>query len=271
MRPGAVPRPFPVLCPRAEARYFRVVSSSLIPPEANQRLTLRLLGAVTLAGREGAEALLAQPKRAALLIYLAAARPNGFHRRDRLVSMFWPEHDQDHARAALRKALYAIRQTVGDDIIVARGDEEVAVGEALWCDTTEFRAFAANERFAAALELYHGDFLDGFFADAPGFERWAEEERGHCRELAGGCAWTLAERYASSADLTSATRWARRAVNLAPSDERRLRKALSLLLQAGDRAGAIRLFEDFARRLRTDLDVDPSPETLNLVKQIRER
>lgn len=241
------------------------------PPEPNHRLTLRLLGAVTLTGREGAEALLAQPKRAALLIYLAAARPNGHHRRDRLVSMFWPEHDQDHARAALRKALYAIRQTLGDDIIVARGDEEVAVGEALWCDTTEFRAFAANERLAAALELYHGDFLDGFFADAPGFERWAEEERGHLRESAGGCAWTLAERYASSSDLTSATRWARRAVTLAPSDERRLRKALALLLQAGDRAGAIRLFEDFARRLRTDLDVEPSSETLNLVRQIRGR
>jgi DNA-binding SARP family transcriptional activator len=34
---------------------------------------------------------------------------------------------------------------------------------------------------------------------------------------------------------------------------------------------SIRLFEDFSRRLRADLDVEPSPETLNLVKQIRER
>ena len=271
-RPRDVSVPAPFLF--RSRRFARTLPRGIfagVSTEPNDRLTLRVLGAVSLAGREGAEALLAQPKRAALLIYLAAARPNGHHRRDRLVSMFWPEHDQDHARAALRKALYAIRQTLGDDVIVARGDEEVAVSDSVWCDSTEFRAFATKERFAAALELYHGDFLDGFFADAPGFERWVEEERGHCRELAGTCAWTLAERYASSADLTSATRWARRAVNLAPSDERRLRKALTLLLQAGDRAGAVRLFEDFARRLRADLDVDPSVETLNLVKQIRER
>src|SRR5262249_5574680 len=128
-RDACVPAPFLFrsrLCARAPARgIFAGVSS-----EPNHRLTLRVLGAVSLTGREGAEALLAQPKRAALLIYLATARPNGHHRRDRLVSMFWPEHDQDHARAALRKALYAIRQTLGDDILVTRGDEEVAVSDA---------------------------------------------------------------------------------------------------------------------------------------------
>jgi len=239
--------------------------------DPGRRLTLRLLGSLELSGRAGAEALLAQPKRAALLFYLAIARPAGHHRRDSLVTMFWPEHDQEHARSALRKAVYAIRQTVGDDVIVGRGDEEIAVSNALWCDVSEFHAEASRERFAAALELYRGDLLRGFFADAPGFERWVDDERSHCREIAGTCAWSLAERYTKSADLTSATRWARRAVNLAPTDERRLRKALALLQQAGDRAGAIRLFEDFARRLRAELDVDPSAETKALVRQIRER
>lgn len=239
--------------------------------DPSSRLTLRVLGALELSGRDGADALLAQPKRAALLLYLAIARPVGHHRRDSLVSMFWPEHDQEHARAALRKALYAIRQTVGDDVIVSRGDEEIAVSDALWCDATEFYAEAARERFAAALELYRGDLLTGFFADAPGFEQWVDRERSHARDVAGTCAWSLAERYTKSADLTSATRWARRAVNLAPTDERRLRKALLLLQQAGDRAGAIRLFEDFARQLRVELDVDPSSETQSLVRQIKGR
>ena len=247
-------------------RYLRLVTA-----EPEKELTLRVLGTLELTGRDGVESLLAQPKRVALLIYLAAARPAGFHRRDRLVSMFWPEHDQEHARAALRKALYAIRQTIGDDVIVSRGDEEISVSPALRCDVVAFHAHVATERLAAALELYRGDFLAGFFADAPGFERWVEEERGVCRDTAAACAWSLAERYATSADMTSATRWARRAVTLAPNDERRLRKALSLLHKAGDRAGAIRLFEDFARRLRAELNVEPSTETLSLVSQIRGR
>jgi len=237
--------------------------------DSGNRLSLRVLGGLEIAGPDGADGLLTQPKRAALLIYLAIARPTGFHRRDRIVSLFWPEHDQEHARAALRKALYAIRQVVAEDVIMSRGDEEIGVSSLVWCDAPEFLAEASRERFARALELYRGDLLAGFFADAPGFERWAEDERAHYRDVAGSCAWSLAERYATSADLTSATRWARRAVNLAPTDERRLRKALSLLQRAGDRAGAVRLFEDFARRLRDELDVEPSPETMALIKQIR--
>ena len=95
--------------------------------EPNNRLTLRVLGTVALAGRDGAEALLAQPKRAALLIYLAAARPSGHHRRDRLVSMFWPEHSQEHARAALRKALYAILPSSNPWLARQRREREVYV------------------------------------------------------------------------------------------------------------------------------------------------
>src|SRR5262245_12921902 len=40
-----------------------------------------------------------QPKRLALLAYLAIARPRGAHRRDALVAIFWPELDQHGARS----------------------------------------------------------------------------------------------------------------------------------------------------------------------------
>jgi DNA-binding SARP family transcriptional activator len=44
-----------------------------------------------------------------------------------------------------------------------------------------------------------------------------------------------------------------------------------MLDRIGDRAGAVKLYEEFAARLRTDLDVEPSPETSALVKAIRSR
>jgi DNA-binding SARP family transcriptional activator len=255
---------------RLQRRDRRASFESVNSDRANT-LTLRVLGGLEIAGVDGSEALAAQPKRAALLVYLAVARPTGLHRRDRVVTLFWPEHSQEHARAALRKALYAIRQAVGEDVIQTRGDEEIGVSLSVWCDAAAFLDETKAEHFARALELYRGDFLSGFFADAPGFERWVEDERTHYRDEAAACAWALAERYATSSDMTSATRWARRAVNLAPNDERRLRKALLLLHQAGDRAGAVKLFEDFARRLHVELDVDPSHETQALMRQIRGR
>ena len=68
-------------------------------------IELRLLGRLSLTGADGRDvrALLGQPRRLALLAYLAAASPPGFHRRDNLLALFWPELDQEHARAYSRR------------------------------------------------------------------------------------------------------------------------------------------------------------------------
>ncbi len=73
---------------------------------------VRLLGTLELQDSEGAElrSILAQPKRTALLAYLAAAAPSGFHRRDTLLPLFWPELDEAHARDALSKAVHHLRR-----------------------------------------------------------------------------------------------------------------------------------------------------------------
>src|SRR5215218_2579805 len=97
------------------------------------------LGKLDLRGAESVEmrAVLQQPKRLGLLAYLAVASPRRFHRRDTLLGLFWPELDQEHARAALRRSLYFLRAQVGAEVIAGRGDEEVGVPEdVLWCDTT---------------------------------------------------------------------------------------------------------------------------------------
>ena len=54
-------------------------------------IELRTLGAVDLRSADGVElrAVLVQPKRTALLAYLAVADPRGFHRRDSLLALFW--------------------------------------------------------------------------------------------------------------------------------------------------------------------------------------
>jgi predicted ATPase/DNA-binding SARP family transcriptional activator len=236
-------------------------------------IRIRVLGTVDLRRADGAEAssVLAQPKRTALLAYLAVGGRTGVHRRDTLLGLFWPESSMERARHSLNQALYALRQSLGQDVIASCGDDAVAIDPALlWCDALEFETALTEDRLADALELYRGTLLDGFFlADAPEFEGWLELERGCLREHAVAAAWTLAEREESAGNGAGAASWARRAAALAPDDETVLRRLLRLLDRLGDRAGALAAYEAFVRRLAADRGAEPAAETAELFQHVR--
>src|SRR5438093_8712179 len=122
-------------------------------------IELGLLGGLGLRSSDGREleSILTQPKRVALLAFLAAATPYRLHRRDTLLGLFWPELDQDHARAALRQALHGLRQGLGTDVLTSRGDAEAGVGEQRpWCDARAFQQELEATVWTGALELYPG-------------------------------------------------------------------------------------------------------------------
>ena len=239
-------------------------------------IELRLLGSVGLSMSDGAEAraILTQPKRLALLAYLAAASPGGFHRRDALLALFWPEFTERQARLSLRQALHHLRHALGTSVIANRGGCELGLAPgALWCDVVAFRRALCNGELAAALELYRGDLLDAFTMRGISLEleRWLEEERLALRVLAFGAASTLAERAADHGKLAVGIQWARRALALSAGDEPALRRLVAMMDGYGDRAGALRTAELFARRMREELDAELSPETAALLVGIRTR
>jgi len=238
-------------------------------------LELRLLGGIELRGvpSGAADALLAQTKPVALLAFLALSPSGLFQRRDRLVGLLWPDLDQAHARAALRKALHELRAALGTETLVAHGDDEIALAPgALRCDAAEFTSALENRQLARGLELYRGDLMPGFYlSGCLEYERWLEDERAVARERAAAAAWALAVAFEGESQLTDAGAWARRAARHSRTDERVLRRAMTMLERLGDRAGAIKLYDDFAIRLRADLDVEPSAETTDLMKAIRAR
>lgn len=156
-------------------------------------IEFRVLGTLDLRTPEGVEirSVLAQPKRVALLAYLAVQGGGGFHRRDTLLPLFWPEADTERAHRALRQSLHFLRQSLGEGVIVSRGDEEVGIDPArLCCDATKFARALESGSYAQAVELYRGDLLQGFFiSGAPDFEQWLDSERTRLRERATGAAW----------------------------------------------------------------------------------
>ena len=238
-------------------------------------IEFRLLGALHLTDAEGREvqSLLTRPRRLALLAYLAAATPRRLHRRDSLLALFWPELDQEHARAALRQALHVVREALGADVIVTRGDEEVGLDlERIWCDVVAFDRAVTAWQSREALELYRGNLLEGFFIpDAGDFERWLEGERARLVKAAARSARELLEQSKAEGDVTAAVEWARRAAQLAPHDEELQRRLITLLDHLGDRAGAVESYEEFAKRLAADLETEPAAETKAVMTAVRAR
>jgi len=148
-------------------------------------VSIHALGSLELLDHEGrpVNGAAAQPKRIALLAYLAIARPRGFHRRDTLLALFWPELETRRARAALNKAVHHLRASLGADAILSRGSEEIAVDrERVWCDVVAFDDALDAGRPEDALALYRGDLLQGFhMSGAADFEHWLDVERDRLR------------------------------------------------------------------------------------------
>src|SRR5687768_9207670 len=118
------------------------------------KVVLRVLGSVELTVDEGRslQSILQQPKRFALLAYLAVATPPGFRRRESLMALLWPDQDEEHARASLRKALFTVRQELGEGAIIGRGDDEIrVVDDVVWCDAIAFRNAVDSGKLEEAL------------------------------------------------------------------------------------------------------------------------
>jgi serine/threonine-protein kinase len=193
--------------------------------------------------------------------------------RDTLLGLFWPELDQPHARGALRKSLQYLRRSLGDGAVLTLGEEQVGLDSAVvWCDAAAFIEAFDQRHYATALALYKGHLAPGLFVTgAPVLEEWLERERARLRGMAARGARELRAECEAAGTLTTAIDWAHRVTALAPDDERVWRELITLLDRAGDRAGALRAYETLVARMATDYEVQPSPETQQLVAAIRAR
>ena len=232
-----------------------------------------VLGTTRLVDASGVEAreVLSRPKRLGVFAFLVLARPRGFHRRDELAALFWPELDQAHARGALRQALHHVRRALGAEFLLTRGDTEVSVDASrLWCDAIELETRAEAGALAEALDLYRGPLLPAFhLSGCIEAERWLDDERGRLARRAVAVASAVVRERECADDLAGATSASRRALELAPYDESIARTLIELLARTGARGEAVAVYDAFARRLTEDMELDASEETRALAHGIR--
>ena len=226
-------------------------------------LRISTLGTTTVLNPAGhtASSLVAQPKRLALLVYMAVvSRETGGVSRDRLYGVFWPDSSPDRASHNLTHSLGFIKRALGPDVITGKGPYSIA--DNVRCDASEFLDACAANQHDRALSLYTGDFLDGFaVADAGDFEQWAENQRTRLRTLATNSARALRDDAIERGKPAEAAPWSQKAVELSDYNERDAQHLIRILVAIGDRPGALRAFKKLRDQMREILDDEPSEET----------
>ena len=233
-------------------------------------IVIRALGPVDLSvDGTAAPAKLLWKKNLALLIYLARS-PKRIRTREHLIGLLWGDKPEEKARHSLNEAVHVLRLCAGDDGLESDPAQVGIAPGTVELDTDTLETLAAAGDYAPAAALIHGEFLEGFSVrGASEFDNWLAAERQHWCRRSVDVLVRRAEQLLAAGKVAAAHDTVQRARKLDWRPETALRTALRTLALAGDRAGALALFEEFVSRLSRELGAEPDGETYALAERVR--
>jgi DNA-binding SARP family transcriptional activator/TolB-like protein len=234
-------------------------------------LRIRSLGTLSVQGAGRAPAgTVIQPRRLAVLAVIGRAGDRGVT-REKLLTLLWPDADEEAGRRALSQALYALRRDLGVDEPFL-GIQELRLNpDAATCDAAEFESALAERNLERAAALYGGWFLDGFrLPNAPDFDRWVDDERRALAHRHAELLERLARRAAERGDPSEASSWWRRLAQLDPLNARVAVELMRSLVATGDPGGALKHARIYEALLAQELDLEPDRQVIELAQRIRQ-
>jgi predicted ATPase/DNA-binding SARP family transcriptional activator len=249
------------------------------------QLSLRLLGAPQIE-RQGTAVEVDTRKAIALVAYLAI-EPQA-HRRESLSTLLWPNADEQHSRAALRRTLSTLKKALdGPYLEISRDQIGLRAGAPIWIDVNQFSKLSAGcnlhngapnkscpaciQDLMRAVELYRGDFMEGFtLRDSAQFDDWQFFQSDSLRRELASVLQNLATFSAGLKNFDSAIGFARRWQALDPLLEEAHRLLIQLFAWSGQRNAALRQYRECVRILDQELGVSPLEETTHLYQMVLE-
>jgi DNA-binding SARP family transcriptional activator len=228
---------------------------------AVERVQVRLLGGFRVDTPGGS---LDVPVSAQRLVAYLALQERPVHRR-RIAGTLWPEVDDDRSAACLRSTLWraqrsgrlieASRDSLRLQPTVDVDARRLATYADLLVERGEVAGVPADIRFDR-------DLLPGWYED------WVVEERERLRQLMLRALACLVPVLIDHERADEAVELGQQAVRLEPLSETSHQALISAYLAAGDRARALRQFQEHTELLRSELGLAPSDTTLSLVRHL---
>jgi DNA-binding SARP family transcriptional activator len=195
--------------------------------------------------------------------------------REQISLNFWPESSSNRVRSNFHTTLYRVRQALGENVIIFR-DETYCVSPALdiWCDAHEFQSLAKQARpmstrdartedlWRRTASLYHGDFLPQLDSE------WILAYREELRETYLESVVHLGLCAQARKDYKQAVVMFKQALKLDPYREENHRLLIRCYGEQGERGKIQTHFRYLLRLFDEELAVEPSRETMSLVKSL---
>jgi DNA-binding SARP family transcriptional activator len=202
-----------------------------------------------------------RPKALPLLGYLLLHRGRPIA-RDSLAFLLWGDDEEEKARSNLRRHLHEIGQVLPAAPVpwIVTYPETVVwnASAPLWLDVDEFERQIACANLGAAVELYGGDLLENLY------DEWLFAPRDRLRSAYLAALTELTNAARARREFEIATNHAQQLLICDPWREDIVRQLMSVKYESGDGAGALVVFERFAKQLRDEMNVTPMPETVAL-------
>jgi predicted ATPase/DNA-binding SARP family transcriptional activator len=239
------------------------------PVRLEQRTTDPALGELCLLGaprwaeaQGGNETPLAHGPSLWLLAYLMVQ--DAWVDRGELAELLWSEVSAQDARNNLRQALhraktapwFASLETTPQALRFTRDS-----------DLSRFRRAVERADWQAALAAYTGPLLEELHPSGV-FGSWLEAERSALQNDWRAALTGRVNDLESQSDVKELPGLLERLLETDPYNEEALHSLLKLASRAGTQAAALRQFETFKARLRSDLGAEAHPETVRLAAQL---
>jgi predicted ATPase len=222
----------------------------------------------------------------ALVAYLAVTDKG--HSREALITLLWPELEPSRARGRLRRNLSELKKALGGELLVVdRESVGLDPGTDLWLDVDQFRSslqvwqghdHSQDEvcpdcltSLVEAVDLYRGDFLEGFsLRDSPNFDEWQFFQTEGLRQELASTLERLVRVHTAQGDYALAIPYARHWLSLDPLHEHAHRQLMRLYAWSGQRAAALRQYQECVKVLESELGIPPQESTTVLYRAILE-
>lgn len=221
-------------------------------------------------------------RKAQLLLAHLLLHPGQLRPRERLVDLFWPDAEEAKAERSLNQTIYVLRNLLepkgtpkGAYLITKQRAVQFNSDSDVWVDIHKFESLLKKsdqatdqeqiELLNQATALYQGDLLEGSYDD------WCLEARESFRTLYINGLKTLIDHHAAQNEFDVAIDYAKQSLSKDPFQEETHRQLMYLHSASGDRAAALRQYQELEQMLQDELEVEPLPETIALYEEIKGR